>query len=85
MSGLVAGRGRGSVWHSVLCYWLIPDRNTKDGISIDISWVCGLGVKSRKSLECGSNGRIVLGGDAGALVRFTGLLTACGGIGPSSV
>ena len=39
MSGLVTGGGRGSFWHSVLYYWLIPNRNTKDGISIDIGWV----------------------------------------------
>ena len=74
MSGLVTGRGRGSVWHSVLYYWLVRNRNTKDGISIGIGWVRGAGVKGRKSLECGSKGCIILGGDAGALVCFTGLL-----------
>ena len=85
VSGAVPGVG--SDRQLVFYYWLIPNRNTEDGISIDVSWVCGLGVKSRKSLECGSNGRIVLGGDAGALVCFTGLLgcTACGGVVPSTV
>ena len=84
-SGSVTGVGPGL--YSILCYWLIPNRNTKDGISIDIRWVCGSGVKSRKSLECGSNGHIILGGDAGALVRFTGLLLcpACGGVVPTAV
>ena len=85
VSGSVTGVGPGR--YSVLCYWLIPNRNTKDGISIGIGWVRGAGVKGRKSLECGSNGCIILGGDAGALVRFTGLLgcTACGWVVPSSV
>ena len=37
VSGLVTGVG--SERYSVLYYWLIPNRNTKDGISIDISCV----------------------------------------------
>ena len=39
MSGLVTGGGKGPDRHSILCYWLIPNRNTKDGIRIDISLV----------------------------------------------
>ena len=51
----------------------------------------GASVSGTKGLECGSNGRIILGGGAcegtceGALGLFTGLLTACCGVVPSSV
>ena len=71
-SGSVTGVGPGR--YSILCYWLIPDRNTKDGISIDIGWVGGSCVLRRKGFECGSYGRIILGGDEEALVFCTGLL-----------
>ena len=81
-------------WHSVLYYRLIPDRNTKQYIGISL--VGGSGVLRTKGLECGSNGRIILGGGGacegmcevtckGALGLFSGLLTACGGVVPSSV
>ena len=85
VSGSVMGFGSGR--QSVLYYWLIPNRYTKDSIIIDISWVCGSGVEGRNSLECGSNGCIILGGAVCevALVGFAGLLTAYGGVGPSSV
>ena len=72
VSGSVTGVGLDR--HMVLYYWLIPNRNTKDGISIDISWVCGSGVLRTKGLECGSYGRIILdGGEEEALVFCTGL------------
>ena len=57
MSGLITGVG--SERYSILCYWLIPDRNVQDGISIIISWVRGSGVKGTKGLECRSNGLII--------------------------
>ena len=88
MSGLVTGRDRGSERYLVLYYWLIPHRNTKDGIRIDISSLLrGAGVKGGK---CGSNGSIILGlGGAaweGTFVRCTGLLAVvCGWVIPSSV
>ena len=59
MSGLITGVG--SERYSILCYWLIPNRNTKDGIRIVVSWVQGSGVKGTESLYCGSNGRVILG------------------------
>ena len=37
VSGSVTGVGLDL--QLVLYYWLIPNRNTKDGIIIDISWV----------------------------------------------
>ena len=87
VSGSVTGVG--SDRHLVLYYWVIPNRNTKDGISIGIGWVRGAGVKGRKSLECESYGRIILGGDGEALVLCTGLLSLLdcvyGGIVPSAV
>ena len=57
-SGSVTGMV-GSGRYSILCYWLIPNRNTKDGIRIVISWVRGLGVKGTKDLECGSDKWII--------------------------
>ena len=44
-------------------------------------------VEGRNSLECGSNGRIILGGATCevALVLFAGLLTAYSGVVPSAV
>ena len=71
--------------HSVLYYRLIPDRNTKQYIGISLGG--GSGVLRTKGLECGGNGRIILCSAAcvDALVCFTGLLTACGGVVPSSV
>ena len=58
MSGLVTDGGSGR--HSVLYNWLVPNRNTKDDISVGISWVRGASVKGIESLECGSNGWIIL-------------------------
>ena len=56
--------------------------------------VGGASVSGTKGLECGSNGRIILGGGAcegtcegackGALGLFTGLLTASSGVVPLS-
>ena len=86
-SGLVTGVASGR--YSILCYWLIPNRNTKDGIRIDISSLLrGAGVKGGK---CGSNESIILGlvGAAweGTFVCCMGLLgcTACSGVVPSLV
>ena len=39
---------------------MIPNRNTKDGIIINIGWVGGSCVKGAEGLECGGNGRIIL-------------------------
>ena len=86
MSGSVTGMGVVPDRHSVLYYRLIPDRNTKQYIGISLGG--GSGVLRTKGLECGSNGRIILGGDARTLVRFTGLLglvLVFGWIVPSSV
>ena len=59
VSGSVTGMGVGSGRYSILYNWLIPYRNTKDGIRIDISILLrGAGVKGGK---CGSNGSIILG------------------------
>ena len=85
VSGSVTGVG--SDRQLVLYYWLIPNRNTKDGIIIDISWVRGSGVNG---LECRSDGWIILGGAVccEALVRcmWTGFLfPACGGVVPTAV
>ena len=84
VSGSVTGVG--SDRHLVLYEWLIPYRNTKDGISIDISRVRGAGIKGRKS-RC--NGRIILGGavfdEEAFCTGLLGLLTVCGGVVPSSV
>ena len=52
-SGSVTGVGSGR--YSILCYWLIPNRNTKDGIRINISLVQGASVKGRKSRKCRRN------------------------------
>ena len=80
MTGVGLGR------YSILCYWLIPNYHTKDGISIFIFIVMGgAGVKGTQGLECGSNGRIILG-DEEALVFCTGLLVLVrvyGGFVPS--
>ena len=88
VSGSVTGVG--SDGHSILYNWFIPNHNTKDGISFDIGIVVrSTCVGCRNSLECGSNGRIILGGAACevALVRFVGLFgcTACGWVIPSLV
>ena len=76
-----------SGWHVVLYYWVIPNRNTKDGISFHISWVGGLGVLRTKGLECGSNGRIILGAVFVDEAFCAGLLgcTAYGWVGPTAV
>ena len=70
MSGLVTG---GLVWHSILYDWLIPNHNTDQhiGIAVLVGSTC---VGCREGLECGGNGRIILGGDEEALVFCTGLL-----------
>ena len=51
MSVSVTGRGKGPDWHAVLYYWFIPNRNTKDGIIINIGWVGGSCVLRRKGFE----------------------------------
>ena len=84
-SGLVTGRSRGSGRYSILYDWLVPNRNAKQYIGISL--VRGSGVLRTKGLECGGNGCIILGGAAcvDALVCFTGLLAACGGVVPTAV
>ena len=66
--------------------WLIPNRNTDQHIGIVVRSTC---VGCRKGLECGGYGRIILGGDEGALMLCTSLLSlvlVCGGgIRPSAV
>ena len=80
--------GVGSYRHSILYYWFIPNRNAKQYLSISL--VRGSGVLRTKGLECGSNGRIILGGGSRCIgsrsdaTRLLGLIV-CGGIGPSSV
>ena len=85
VSGLVTVGGKGPDGHSILHNCFIPNPNANQYIGIGL--VRGSGVLRTKSLECGSNGCIILGGGAGALVCFTGLLgcTACGGVVPSSI
>ena len=86
VSGSVTGRGNKGP--SVLYNWLIPNRNAKQYIGISL--VRGAGVLRTKGLECGSNGRIILGGAVceEALLFRTGLLglvlVSCG-VGPSAV
>ena len=79
--------GVGSDRHSILYYWFIPNRNAKQYLSISL--VRGSGVLRTKGLDCGSNGRIILGGDEEALVFCAGLLglivLVCGGVVPSAV
>ena len=78
--------GVGSYRHSILYYWFIPNRNAKQYIGISL--VRGSGVLRTKGLECGSNGRIILGCDEEALMFCTGLLGlvfGCGWVIPSSV
>ena len=81
--------GGGLFWHSILCDWLIPNRNTDQhiGIAVLSRSIC---VACTKGLECGSNGSIILGGIVcgEALVFCTGLLglvLVCGRLVPSSV
>ena len=70
----------------VLYDWLIPNRNTDQHIGIVVRSTC---VGCRKGLECGGYGRIILGGDEGALMLCTSplsLVLVCGGgIRPSAV
>ena len=40
---------------------MIPNRNTKDGSSIDVGWVLGSCVKGAEGFDCGGNERIILG------------------------
>ena len=84
---MVTVGGKGPDGHSILHNWLIPNRNANQYIGISL--VRGSGVLRTKSLECGSNGRIILGGDGEALVLCTGLLSLLdcvyGGIVPSAV
>ena len=82
----MAGVGPGR--YSILCYWLIPKRNTKDGVRIDMSLVLGSGVLCTTGLERGSNRRIILGGSVFDNKAFCmGLLgcTAYGGVVPTAV
>ena len=68
--GSVTGGGLGR--RSILYDWLIPNCNSKQYIGIVISLVGCLCVKSTEGLECGGNGRIILGGamfDRGCFVR----------------
>ena len=81
--------GVGWVRHSILYDWLIPNRNTDHhiGIAILVESIC---VDCTKGLECGSNGRIILGGATceDTLVPFWGLLglvLAYGGAVPTAV
>ena len=72
-SGLITGGGSGR--RSILYNWLFPNRNYKQYIGIAISLVGCLCVKSTESLECGGNGRIILGGAVFGEETFcTGLL-----------
>ena len=76
-------------WHSILCNWLIPDRNTDQHIGIAVL-LRGICVDFTKGLECGSNGSIILGGASceDALVPFwglLGLLLAYSGVVPTAV
>ena len=48
--------------HLILYNWLVPNHYAKQYIGISL--VRGSGVLRTKSLECGSNGRIILGGSA---------------------
>ena len=78
--------GRGPDRHSVLYYWLIPNRNINHCISIVM--MRGAGVSCTKGLECGGNGRIILGGVVfGEEALCTGLLgrVLAYGVVPSSV
>ena len=86
VSGSVIGVG--SDGHSILYNWFIPNHNTKDGISFDIGIVVrSTCVGCRNSLECGSNGRIILGGAVFDEEAFcTGLLVlVCDRVVPSAV
>ena len=84
---MVTVGGKGPDGHSILHNCFIPNRNANQYIGIGL--VRGSGVLRTKSLECGSNGRIILGGDGEALVLCTGLLSLLdcvyGGIVPSAV
>ena len=86
ISGSVTGSGNVPDWHLVLYYWLIPNRNANQHIGI-VVLVRSICVYCTKGLDCGSNGRIILGGGEEALVFCTGLLgcTAYGGVVPSAV
>ena len=70
---------------------MIPNRNTKDGSSIDVGWVLGSCVKGAEGLECGGDGRIILGGAVFDKEAFCtgllGLVLVCVGVGvvPSAV
>ena len=80
--------GGGPFRHSVLCDWLIQNRNTDQHIGIAVlSRSC---VDCAKGVECGSNGSIILGGATceDTLVPFRGLLglvLAYGGAVPTAV
>ena len=58
VSGSVADVG--SDRHLVLYYWLIPNRNVEDCISIATINSVQAGVKGAKGLECGCTGWIIL-------------------------
>ena len=79
--------GFGSVWCSVLYYWLIPNRNINHHIIIVM--MSGAGVGCTKGLECGGNRRIIILGGVmfGKEALCTGLLgrVLAYGVVPSSV
>ena len=72
---------------------MIPNRNTKDGSSIDVGWVLGSCVKGAEGFDCGGNERIILGAAVFDKEAFCtgllglGLVLVCVGVGvvPSAV
>ena len=85
-SGLITGGGSGR--RSILYNWLIPNRNSKQYIGVAISLVGCLCVKSTEGLECGGNGRIILGDamfDRGACMGLLGLVRAYSRVGPTAI
>ena len=70
VSGSIPGVGLDR--HFVLYYWLIPNRNVQDGISIIVSWVRQASVNGTESFECGSNGRVILDFDGCIGCSFAG-------------
>ena len=79
--------GGRSVWDSVLYYWLVQNRKTKDGIGSVISVVWRACIKGIKGLEGRRNGRIILDGCFGMSsgARLLGLMFVYGGFGLSSI
>ena len=64
---------------------MIPNRNTKDGSSIDVGWVLGSCVKGAEGFDCGGNERIILGAAVFDKEGLLGLVLVYGGVGPSAV